>query len=215
MAKRHIFFVRHGSTDWNNALRFQGRSDIPLNDEGRAQARRLALRSGGWRDARLFCSALSRARETADILSASCGCEVVPRDGLLEMGFGDWEGHSMLELEKRDPEAFREWRRSPFERTPPGGESFAEIRSRLLPVLEEASACDEERVVIVSHGGVIRAALAILVGMSLDSTWRVKLSNCSVTAVESGSRGFSLVFLNDCLHLDVAEEILPKIAFTV
>lgn len=213
MTKKHVYFVRHGKTEWNGQYRFQGKSDIPLNEEGRRQARSLASRLGGWSGARMLTSPLSRAFETSAILAAVCGTVSETREGLSEMGFGVWEGLSIFETESSDPHAFREWKRNPFHFVPPGGECFPEIRRRLLPVLEEALSSDKERVLIVSHGGIIRAALSLLLDLSQESVWRMKLSNCSVTAVESGKRGNSLVFLNDDIHTVLPAAILPNLPF--
>ncbi len=213
VTKKHLYFVRHGKTEWNGQYRFQGKSDIPLNDEGCAQAKKLALRIGGWKDARILSSTLSRAFTTAEILAASCSGTVEPRAGLAEMGFGAWEGLSIFEAEATDPQKFREWKRNPFECTPPGGELFPDIRVRLSEVLDEALASESERLLLVSHGGIIRAALSLLLELSTESVWRMKLSNCSVTGVETGRRGNSLVFLNDEIHTLLPAEILPNIPF--
>jgi alpha-ribazole phosphatase/probable phosphoglycerate mutase len=214
VAKKHLFFVRHGKTEWNGQYRFQGRSDVPLNEEGQKQAEALAVRIRTWKDACFFTSTLSRAAETARILSSGCRSErLEKREGLSEMSFGVWEGLSIFEAETADPDAFRKWKQSPFEHIPPGGEPYPEIMNRVSAVLDEALSSKEERIVLVSHGGIIRAALSILLGLSPSSVWKMKLSNCSVTAVESGKRGCSLVFLNDDLHTLLSSEILPDIPF--
>ena len=213
VTKKHIYFVRHGKTEWNGQYRFQGKSDIPLNDEGRAQANSLALRIGAWKDARILSSTLSRAFTTAEILAAACCGTVEPCTGLSEMGFGVWEGLSIFDVEASDPQGFREWKRNPFECIPPGGELFSDIRVRLSEVLDEALASESERTLLVSHGGIIRAALSLLLELSTESVWRMKLSNCSVSGVETGKRGNSLIFLNDDIHTLLPAEILPNIPF--
>lgn len=213
VTKKRLYFVRHGKTEWNGQYRFQGKSDIPLDEEGRRQAHSLASRLGDWSGARMLASPLTRAFETSALLAAACGVVPEPREGLSEMGFGVWEGLSIFEIESSDPHAFREWKRNPFKFVPQGGECFPEIRRRLLPVLEEAISFDKERVLIVSHGGIIRAALSLLLDLSQESVWRMKISNCSVTAVESAKRGASLVFLNDDIHTVLPAAILPNLPF--
>ncbi|NCC58112.1 MAG: histidine phosphatase family protein [Synergistales bacterium] len=213
VTKKHLYFVRHGKTEWNGQYRFQGKSDIPLNEEGRLQAQSLASRLGGWSGVRILTSPLSRALETSDIIAEACGAVSERQEGLSEMGFGSWEGLSIFETESSDPNAFRDWKHNPFQFIPPGGECFPEIQNRLLPVLDEALSSVQERIFIVSHGGIIRAALSLLLDLSQESVWRMKLSNCSVTAVESGKRGKSLVFLNDDIHTVLPAAILPNLPF--
>ena len=213
MPKKQIYFVRHGETEWNKERRFQGGSDIPLNDAGRLQARSLALRIGAWRDVELFSSTLSRAHDTAEMLASACGGVVKLRGGLTEMRFGAWEGITIFEAKSRDSQKFREWEQNPFRYTPPGGESFEAIRSRLLPVLEEALDSKAERTLLVSHGGIIRAALSILLGLSTEAVWKVRLLNCSVTAIESGRRGVVLLFLNDSIHTSMPANLVAEIPF--
>ena len=216
MSKRLIFFIRHGRTDWNDSSRFQGRTDVPLNDAGRAQAASLAARMRDWRGTVLYSSTMSRAFETAQILSANCGGLIEPREGLVEMGFGDWEGRTFMELEKSATEHFHSWRANPFGNVPQGGETFEAIRARLKPVLDEVLREDAARVAVVSHGGVIRAALCMLLNLSGETAWRMRLGNCSVTGIEKGRRGISLLFLNDGVHTLVGgdgEAFLPSIPF--
>ena len=213
VTKKHLFFVRHGKTEWNGQYRFQGKSDIPLNEEGRLQAQSLASRLSGWSGVRILTSPLSRALETSAIIAAACGAVAEPQEGLSEMGFGAWEGRSIFETETSDPQAFREWKNNPFKFVPPGGEGFPEIQCRLLPVLDEALSSVQERILLISHGGIIRAALSLLLDLSQESVWRMKLSNCSVTAVESGKRGKSLLFLNDDIHTVLPAVFLPNLPF--
>lgn len=202
VSKKRLFFVRHGKTEWNGLSRFQGKSDILLNDEGRRQAFLLSARLRPWGPFALFSSSLSRARETAEIIaSRQKNVSVVQREELSEMGFGRWEGHSLHEIESRDPESFQKWKTSPFEFTPPEGEPFSSVVSRVEAVLNEIRTFDGEKIVVVSHGGILRAALVLLLDLPLSAVWRMKISNCSVTCVDLGRRGSALAFLNDEVHV--------------
>ena len=217
LARRRVFFIRHGRTAWNEAMRFQGRTDVPLDEAGRSQAESLAARMAGWRGLRLYSSTLSRAMETARIISEACDGTIEPRDGLVEICFGEWEGMTLPEVKSADPDYVVRWRRNPFECVPPGGETFEAIRERLAPVLDEAFEADG-RVAVVCHGGIIRAALYMLLCLSGEAAWRTRLGNCSVTGVEAGKRGMSLLFVNDCVHSFVDDGdrgILPGIPFSL
>ena len=217
MSKKRILLVRHGKTEWNGLSRFQGKTDVPLDEEGRRQARCLAMRLEQLSPFPVvFSSSLSRAEETARIiLSGRSGTDVSINEGLSEMRFGAWEGHSIHEIESRDPESFRKWKESPFEYLPPGAEPFPSLESRVRLALDAVSSAGQEQILVVTHGGIVRAALAILLSLPLASVWRMKISNCSVTGIDVGKRGASLAFLNDDLHTLVDPSEAPKLPFPV
>ena len=150
-----LAFLRHGRTSWNAERRFQGRTDIPLSDEGRKALAGLAL-PAEFAAARCHVSPLARARETAVLLGVAATVE--PR--LIEMSFGRYEGRTRDEL-RADPDegmAANEARGLDFR--PPGGESPREVQMRLAPWLAELGQAGG-RHVAVSHKAVIRAALAL------------------------------------------------------
>ena len=147
-----LYLVRHGETDWNRQRRIQGRTDIPLNDTGRDQAlmtgHRLAA-FGAWDG--LSASPLSRARETAAIIGREIGLgdpDLVP--ALVERDYGEAEGMDWLEVERRYPDGM----------AVPGRESRHDVADRVVPALVElAIARPDAMLVVVSHGGAIRAIL--------------------------------------------------------
>ena len=147
-----LYLVRHGETDWNRQRRIQGLTDIPLNDTGRAQARAtgalLARRS--WDD--VYASPLSRARETAEIIADELGLpEPSLLDAMVERNYGAAEGLDWMQVETRFPHGS----------SVPGRESREQVGARVVPALIRLA---EERpgqsLVIVSHGGAIRAVLS-------------------------------------------------------
>ncbi len=146
-----LYLVRHGETDWNRQRRIQGLTDIPLNDTGRAQARvtgRLLARRS-W-DA-VYASPLSRARETAEIIAAELGVpEPTVLAAIVERNYGAAEGLDWIQIETRFPRGV----------DVPGRESREEVGARVVPALLRLA---EERagqsLVVVSHGGAIRAVL--------------------------------------------------------
>lgn len=168
-----ILFVRHGETAWNAEGRLQGQRDIPLNGRGRAQAcdagRRVAqlLRIAGQAPEAVpfVASPLSRARETAALARAAAGLDAHAfgeDDRLRELSFGAWEGFTWPEVKAREPERHRERRRDAWRFTPPDGESYADLAERLRPWL----ATLREPVVVVAHGGVARALMVLVGGLS-------------------------------------------------
>jgi uncharacterized phosphatase len=146
-----LYLVRHGETDWNRARRIQGLTDIPLNDTGREQARLTGTLLTRRPIARVVASPLSRARETAEIIARELGLpEPELQEALVERNYGDAEGLSFHEVDvrfSRDVEV-------------PGRETREEVTARVVPALQAlAAAHPGESLVVVSHGGAIRAAL--------------------------------------------------------
>ena len=154
-----IYFLRHGETDWNRALRYQGQHDSPLNEQGRAQARRNgeALRAllPEIAAAEFVASPLSRARETMEIARAGLGLASSGYrvdDRLKELHYGHWEGQLAADLPALDPTGLDARRRDPFGWRPRGGETYAELAQRTIAWLGEV----ERDTVVASHGGVSR-----------------------------------------------------------
>lgn len=187
-----IVLVRHGETDWNRERRFQGHADVPLNDEGRRQARELADRLADETYAAAYSSPLRRAIETAQILASQLRFEVEPRDGLKEVDVGSWSGLTTTEVESRFPEGFRRWSRD-WSGGWTDGETYDELGRRVVAdLLAIAKRHPSERVLAVTHGGAIRAVLAAIAGLSFESGRAVIafVENCAV--VELAVRGGKL-----------------------
>lgn len=159
MEPRDLFLARHGETDWNAELRWQGQTDVPLNAAGRAQAEALAARARAHGILAVVASDLSRARHTAEIVAAELGLAVaLVHPGLRERRFGAFEGLTRAECEARYPV---EWARYLHDTKagPPGGESAADLLSRVGPVLAHVAAELPGPALVVTHGGVMRALL--------------------------------------------------------
>jgi 2,3-bisphosphoglycerate-dependent phosphoglycerate mutase len=155
-----ILLARHGETDWNRENRFQGHADPPLNETGRAQAAELAAALANAPIAAVYSSPLRRAFETAQIVGAPHGLQPVPVDALREVDVGSWQGLTRAEIEERFPEQFARW--LDYEQGWEDGESYDEMGQRVLAaLLELAAAHEDERILVVSHGGPVRAAYAV------------------------------------------------------
>lgn len=193
-ARETIFcLVRHGETVWNREQRIQGHRDVPLSPEGRRQAaavaRRLALEP--WD--RLYCSDLRRARETAETIARHCGVPAVPDPRLRERNYGRFEGLTRQEIESLFT---RKGGRSEEEH---GVEPWHAMAARGLAAVQEwASAHPGERLILVTHGGWIRA----LLGQLFPSEYAGEtVANTSLTRFALGPRGARLIAFNDTAHL--------------
>ena len=201
-AKRRILLVRHGETEWNSAFRFQGRIDVPLSDNGRAQASLLAERLANCCFDRVFSSPLSRACETARIvIKGHQGVELTTLGELSEMSFGEWESLTISEVREKDPGFFASWRENPSELTAPGGEPFEGLIARVGSAIEGILASGGETLLVVCHGGTIRAALSALIGVSPQAAWKFRVDNCSITAIDITEERTTLRYANDAVHL--------------
>jgi broad specificity phosphatase PhoE len=184
-----IFLARHGESDWNVAKRFQGHSDRPLTERGRQQAHALADLAASQEIDAVYTSPLSRARETAEIVAARTGLEPVALPELREVDTGSWSGLSRADVEARFPEGFARWRSggSGWE----DGESYEEMAERVIGALRRiADDHPDGRVLVISHGGPIRAIHAAAEGLAIQDYRRLKPvepnARLSAVAVENG-----------------------------
>jgi probable phosphoglycerate mutase len=176
-----ILMARHGETDWNRDSRFQGHADTTLNDAGREQARALGERLADDGIVAIYTSPLLRARETAGIVAARLGLEVEALDALREVDVGSWSGLTRAEVEERFPDGFRRWLE--FDHGWDDGESYDELGLRVLAALADLAGLHPgERVLVVSHGGPMRAALAAAAEVAYADARRgaKPVGNCEV-----------------------------------
>jgi probable phosphoglycerate mutase len=185
-----LLLVRHGETDWNRERRFQGHADPPLNEKGREQAQALAAELAGDGIELVYTSDLARAVETAEIVAARLGADVRSMRDLREIDVGEWQGLTWQQIVERYPEGARSWRERGHGWE--SGETYEQLGDRVVAALRRiASDHPEERVLVVGHGGTIRATRAFIEGLSVpESRTRSRaIGNCEVFRVvtEDGS----------------------------
>jgi probable phosphoglycerate mutase len=160
-----IYLIRHGATILSAEDRFAGATDVDLSDEGRAQARALALRLADDRITAVYCSPLKRTTETATIVATPHRLTPIPRDGLREINHGRWESLQRSEVEAQFPEEYAAWEEDPFIYAPLDGESGLSVMARALPVIREVVLNHVgENVAVVSHKATIRLIISSLLG---------------------------------------------------
>jgi broad specificity phosphatase PhoE len=159
-----ILLARHGQTAYNAARRFQGHLPVPLDETGRRQAHVLAALVAGREIGQLWCSPLARARETAEIIAARTGHEIVEDDRFAETHAGDWTDRPFAEIQEEAPELFARFVGADPAFGFPGGESFQEQAQRIAAGLEDARAASPQPVLVVCHGVTIRIAQALAAG---------------------------------------------------
>lgn len=188
-----LYLIRHGETDWNKAHRVQGRTDIPLNDSGRAQAEQTARLLRQVRIDAVYASPFSRAYETAQIIAGGRGLEINKDDGLAEIQFGLWEGKTMGELMEQYPDLWRDWgwlnRQEDCQRM--GAESYTDIQRRSMDVVERIikERDENDNVLVVSHTMPVKLIIANYLQMPLEAISRLKINNCSINVVSINRDG--------------------------
>jgi broad specificity phosphatase PhoE len=191
MVHRLLYVVRHGETDWNATHRWQGQTDVPLNENGRSQARAVAKALREQPLSGVVASDLARAVETARIIAAELGVVVQYLDSALrERSFGCFEGLTRDECERLHPEAWRLWL---AERRPPlGGEPNEPFAARVVAAMQrvaEQVARAGAPALVVTHGGAMRAAVAAATGtmpapVKNGALWRIAWEGRLVSAEE-------------------------------
>ena len=194
--RRRVIFWRHGRTSWNAARRFQGQSDIPLDEVGTAQALRsaallagkLAPRGGVDAQLKILSSDLARAYSTALSLAAITGHDVGVDARLRETNGGEWEGKTFDEIIEGYPDQIQRWQRDEPGVRAGGGETRVEVAGRMVAAILDGvrELPDGGTLVVATHGGATRVALAKLLGLPED-LWRTLsgLSNCHWSVVEA------------------------------
>jgi alpha-ribazole phosphatase/probable phosphoglycerate mutase len=213
-----VFLVRHGETDWNREFRYQGVSDIDLNQSGFEQARKLGLRLAKELPSRVFASPLLRALHTAETVMErnGSGAPVITDGDLCEISFGWWEGLSISEVGRRDPDTIAAWRERPFSVIPDGGETLEDVSRRASRAADtiKKGAREPGATLVVAHGAILRALLASLMNISdLSLMWRIRFDNCSVSVLDFWNLRPSLLLLNDTHHARMSDRDIAKLTF--
>lgn len=180
-ALRRVVFWRHGRTEWNVVNRFQGATDVPLDEAGLAQAEAAAPALAAMNPSAIVTSDLGRAVATAQVLAGLTGLPIVADADLRETNGGLWQGRTRDEILAFDRDTFLSWVAGHDVR-PPEGEVRSEVVARVVASVNRhlASLQDGGTLVVVSHGGAIRGAIGGLLGLAPDQ-WTALgvLSNCA------------------------------------
>jgi len=186
-SKKRIILVRHGETDWNKQGRFQGQIDIPLNQNGKAQAQAASEFLKNISIQKAFSSSLSRPRETAQIiLKKHPGITISLKDNLKEIGHGKWEGKLESEIDSEWPDLLKKWKILPEEVQMPDGENIKEVSSRSIAGWIEIckNLKNNETALVVAHDAVNKTILCHLLGLTPSEIWMVKQGNGGITVID-------------------------------
>ncbi len=197
-----LLLIRHGQTAWNREQVFRGRADIPLSELGARQAQALSQRLAEEPLDALYCSPLSRARQTAEAIGAPHHtCPQLIED-LTDFDYGEWTGRPRAEVAARWPELLAQWQQAPHGTRIPGAETLEEAQARAVRALEGIVVPHEEGVVaIVSHRVITKLLVCHLVGLGRKAFWRFRQDTCGMNAFGFAAGRVIVLALNDTGHL--------------
>ncbi len=191
--------MRHGDCRQDDVKRYIGQSDLPLNAAGRTQALhwRRALADAPFR--RIFCSDLNRSRETARIVADGRIESLQQLHGLREIHLGEWDGLPIDEASRRYPGEYEKRIADIAAYRTPGGESFAELAARVIPLLEDILRKNHGPLLIVGHAGVNRVILCHILGMPMANLFRLHQDYGCLNVINCSREGLTVRRMNICL----------------
>ncbi len=183
-----LYLIRHGETEGADKKRYKGHIDVPLSENGIKQMERLAEYISAKATSKLsvvYCSDLSRAIKSAEIIAEPHSIKPVVFKDLRERNFGIWEGMTFDEIKEKYPEEFNVWANNPLKFSPMQGESTIEVKERALKVFSEIIEKHKGQcIAIVAHGGINRIILCHLLGIPLENIFRIEQDFAAVNIIE-------------------------------
>jgi len=199
-----LYLVRHGQTDLNKVRRYQGRIDVPLNETGKQQVQKLAMRLTSEPFDKIYVSPLARAQETAKMIQNGRSIDVESLPELVEMDFGKLEGKNYKEI----IEEFPDWNPAVFDFTFAGGENLDNLVIRTQSFLDILKGQNESsNILVISHSGCLRVILCLLLDIDVNIWWQFKIDVASLTVIDNVNKGAVLTLLNDTSHLNGGKSI--------
>jgi len=196
-----ILLLRHGHVDGIVPKRFRGRMDLPLSEEGRAQAAAAAdYVAARYAPVAVYCSPLQRCADSAAALTARLPhCAPRVAQGLTDTDYGQWQGRLATEVAQSEPERFRQWRESPESVVFPGGESLARVAERAMAELNTLAATHaKETIAVYTHDSVIRVVLLTALGAAFTTYHRLEVDPCSLSELRlESSASVEIVRVNE------------------
>jgi broad specificity phosphatase PhoE len=203
-----ILLVRHGETDFNLTHRFQGRIDIPLNEEGKNQAQALALALKDESLTAIYSSPLMRARETARSIKAfHPSTPFFEEEGLIEMDLGELDGKQAGDWISHHQEFYKTWRTTPSRLKMPGGESLEEVQIRAMDTLERITKPypPGSTLLFCSHNFVNRTIICHALGLPLDRFRDFQQDAAALNVLYKRQGQLLAEVVNDVSHLKKCE----------
>lgn len=208
----YLFIIRHGETPWTKERRFQGSTNTHLTPRGKLQAQAIARALKPYGIDHLYASDLWRAQETAAFIGKGIKKKVVSDKRLRELGFGAWEGRTVVELLKDKKSRYPEWCKGKRV-TAKGAEPLASLQKRVGLFLKEVCRKHEgKKVAIVTHGGPVKIFLYEALKLPFRSLWSFRIEPASITILGIGDHFAQAFCVNDKAHLPHHLTVRPEYA---
>ncbi len=209
-----IYLVRHGQTAWNKEEIFRGRTDVPLDEIGLKQAELTGEYFRKLKIDAIYSSPLSRAWQTAERIAKFHPLIVYPLEGITDMSFGRWEGHSHQEIRDKGPETYQQWREKPHHVRLPGGETLDEVRTRAMAALVEVIRLNSQKtIVLVSHRVVNKVLLCSILGLDNSHFWQIVQDPTAINLIQYHDGKYILCLMNETCHLKPLRQERPRVDF--
>ena len=197
-----LVLIRHGETDMNRELRFQGQVNVGLNAIGHAQARRLATRMRGEPADAVYVSDLLRARQTAEPIGGELALAPVAESGLREQHFGRVDGMRVEEIQREHPDAWAGWLRFEEDFAMPEGESTRAFHARVMAAVRQLVAAHPgQTVVVVTHGGVLDMIYRTARSLGLSGPRQSEIPNAGLNRIRVREGAMDILTWADTRHL--------------
>lgn len=200
-----LYLVRHGETEWNASSKVQGTIDTALNEKGIQQAELVGRKLAREKIDYIYTSSLKRARTTADIIGKHASLQVSELHDYREICLGPWQGLTIEEINNQYSDHFKVYRERPSEFNMPGAETFLEVSTRFCNAIHKAVAeHKDKKIVIVSHGAAIKAAIISILGIEIDHYNKFRIDNASISILNFSEKyhgGVVVQCWNDTCHL--------------
>ena len=197
-----LVLIRHGETDMNRELRFQGQVNVGLNAIGLEQARRLAARMAGEKADAVYVSDLLRARQTAEPIAGELALQPVAESGLREQAFGRVDGMRVDDIQRDHPDAWAGWLRFEEDFAMPDGESTRAFHARVMEAVQRVVAAHpNEKVVVVTHGGVLDMIYRTARSLGLNGPRQSEIPNAGFNRIKVRDGGIDILTWADTRHL--------------
>lgn len=198
-----LILVRHGHVEGIHPERFRGRTDLPLTRLGQKQAEATAqFIAAHWHVSAIYCSPLSRCRDTAAAIGAAQGVNPQPLPQLIDIDYGKWQGREREEVKTAEPELFKAWMEQPQLSVIDGAETLQDVQARLARALNQIwKAHPDETAIAVGHDSTNRVFLTLALDLPLSRYWHLQQDPCAINVLRFGADGCRVVSVNQTSHL--------------
>ena len=203
-----FYIVRHGQTNWNILGKTQGHGNSDLTAKGIEQATELAESIVNYPIDYIYSSDLGRAVQTAQILGDKLNIKVEETEALREMGFGEWEGLLIDEIQTNYANVYTTWRNEPHLAQIPGGETLHLIKDRVDSFIQSLNEkYDDKHILLVTHSVTVRVMLLAFLNSGMENIYRIKQDNTALNIVEYRDYGPVVIKMNDTSHIKDNQKI--------